>query len=87
MMPVANTRPLRDDPRMTRQARYQRRKRAGLRMLRPVLDPVEVASLLHSVGLIPTSTKPEALAAGLEALFEMWSTGDLHVNRARDSGW
>jgi len=76
---------VRDDPRMTRQARYQRRRRAGLRLLKVVADPVEVADLLSACGLIPVDASPEALATGIQAIVELWSSGSLHVDRLRES--
>jgi hypothetical protein len=70
---------------MTRQARYMRRKRAGLRLLKVVADPVEVADLIRACGLIPVDASPEALAAGIQAVIELWSTGSLRVDRLRES--
>ena len=70
---------------MTRQARYQRRRRAVLLMMRVVADPQEVADLIRACGLTPIDASPETLAEGLQMVIELCSRGDLLVDRRRDS--
>jgi hypothetical protein len=70
---------------MTRQARYMRRKRSGLKLLKVVVDPVEVADLIRACGLTPKDASPETLAEGLQIVIELCSRGDLLVDRRRDS--
>jgi hypothetical protein len=70
---------------MTRQARYQRRRRAGMRLLKVVADPQEAAQLIRACGLTPKDASPETLAEGLQMVIELYSRGDLLVDRRRDS--
>ena len=64
---------------LSSQARYHRRRRRGLVMVHPVVDPQEVCELIRACGFTPVDDHPGTLAAGLEAILEGFSSGRLSI--------
>jgi len=70
--------------RRVKQRRYRALKANGQVVIRPRVDPADLAEFLHEAGVMVRTADRETLALGVEALLAEWDEGLLRVTRIVD---